>query len=204
MLDIEPLLDTPVRQLSLGQRMRCDLAAALLHAPRCSSSTSPPSAWTPSRKLAVREFVRKLNRERGVTVILTTHDMDDIEALCSRVIVIGQGRILSDGTLADLRRSVTNERWLTVDLADGCEDLADPDAVVIRREGRRFTLRFDPQQVAPAALISRLAGRYPIRDLFVENPPIEQIIARLYAKAARLLHAGTAAGGRPIEAPTPP
>jgi ABC-2 type transport system ATP-binding protein len=135
-------------------------------------------------KLAVRDFVRTLNRQQQTTVILTTHDMDDIEALCSRVIVIGQGRILSDGTLADLRRSVTNERWLIVDLADGCETLDDPGATTIDREGRRFTLRFDPDRVPTAALISRIASRYPVRDLFVEEPPIEQIIARLYSKAA--------------------
>jgi ABC-2 type transport system ATP-binding protein len=194
MLDIEPLLETPVRQLSLGQRMRCDLAAALLHAPALLFLDEPTIGLDAISKLAVRDFVLKLNRQRGVTVILTTHDMDDIEALCSRVIVIGQGRILSDGTLAALRGSVTNERWLTVDLADGCQDLADPDAVVIRKEGKRFTLRFDPQQIAPAALISRLAGTYPIRDLFVENPPIEQIIARLYARAAGTAPAEQVAG----------
>jgi ABC-2 type transport system ATP-binding protein len=192
MLDIEPLLDTPVRQLSLGQRMRCDLAAALLHAPSLLFLDEPTIGLDAISKLAVRDFVRDLNRRRGVTVILTTHDMDDIEALCNRVIVIGQGRILSDGTLADLRRSVTNDRWLIVDLADGCEDLADPDATVILREGRRVTLRFDPRRIEPAALIGRLANRYPIRDLFVENPPIEQIIAQLYVKAA----AGTIAGDK--------
>lgn len=183
LLDLAPLLDVPVRQLSLGQRMRCDLAAALLHSPPLLFLDEPTIGLDAVSKLAVRDFVRKLNRQRGVTVILTTHDMDDIEALCSRVIVIGGGRILSDGSLADLRRSVTNERWLTVDVADGCDHLADVDATVLRREGRRFTLRFDPDRIAPATLISRLAASYPIRDLFVENPPIEQIIAELYNRA---------------------
>jgi ABC-2 type transport system ATP-binding protein len=182
MLDIEPLLDTPVRQLSLGQRMRCDLAAALLHGPSLLFLDEPTIGLDAISKLAVREFVLKLNRQRGVTVILTTHDMDDIEALCSRVMVIGQGRILSDGTLAGLRRSVTNERWLIVDVADGCESLEDAGATTLKREGRRFTLRYDPDQVPTAALISRIANRYPVRDLFVAEPPIEQIIAQLYAK----------------------
>src|SRR5438093_13631925 len=91
-------------------------------------------------KLAVREFIGRLNRERGVTVILSTHDMDDIEALCRRVMVIGNGQILSDGTLADLRASVTGERWLTVDLAESAAAtvVTDPDAQLIRQEGRRF------------------------------------------------------------------
>ncbi|MCC7406644.1 MAG: ATP-binding cassette domain-containing protein [Phycisphaeraceae bacterium] len=182
LLDLGPLLDTPVRQLSLGQRMRCDLAAALLHRPDVLFLDEPTIGLDAVSKLAVRQFVKTLSRDRGVTVILTTHDMDDIEALCSRVMVIGQGRILSDGSFEALRRSVTSERWLIVDLADGGE-VADSQATVLSREGPRVTLRFDPLEVPPATLISRITAQYPVHDLFVENPPIERIIAELYAKA---------------------
>jgi ABC-2 type transport system ATP-binding protein len=182
LLDLAPLLDTPVRQLSLGQRMRCDLAAALLHAPDLLFLDEPTIGLDAVSKLAVRDFVRRLNRERGVTVLLTTHDMDDIEALCTRVMVIGGGRILSDGTLEALRAGVTRERWLIVDLADGAETPADPDAPLIRREGSRVYLRFDPAAVSPAELIGRLAARHPVRDLFVQDPPIEEIVARLYGE----------------------
>jgi ABC-2 type transport system ATP-binding protein len=133
----------------------------------------------------VRDFVKRLNRDRGVTVILTTHDMDDIESLCSRVIVIGGGKILSDGTLSELRTRVTRERWLTIDLADEDGQVSDPDASVIRREGQRVCLAFDPQAVAPAEMIRRITSRHAIRDLFVENPPIEAIIARLYQTTSR-------------------
>src|SRR5436309_91714 len=97
LLALEPLLDTPVRQLSLGQRMRCDLAAALLHAPSLLFLDEPTIGLDAVSKLAVRDFIRRLNRERGVTVILTTHDMDDVEALSSRVILIAAGRLLSGG-----------------------------------------------------------------------------------------------------------
>jgi ABC-2 type transport system ATP-binding protein len=180
LLDLTKLLDVPVRQLSLGQRMRCDLAAALLHSPPILFLDEPTIGLDAVSKLAVRDFIRKLNRERGVTVILTTHDMDDIEALCTRVIVIGEGKILSDGTLADLRARVTRQRWLTVDLADDNTAIEDAQATVIRREGQRVCLAFDPQQVSPAELIGRITSRHPIRDLFVENPPIETIIAKLY------------------------
>jgi len=180
LLDLAPLLDVPVRQLSLGQRMRCDLAAALLHSPRLLFLDEPTIGLDAVSKLAMRDFVRRLNREGGVTVMLTTHDMDDIEALCSRVLVIGEGRILSDGTLDDLRRRVTTERWLTVDLRDEEEEVGDPHAVVISREGARVCLRFDPAEVTPAALIARITAKHAIHDLFVENPPIEEIIARLY------------------------
>ncbi len=180
LLTLEPLLDVPVRQLSLGQRMRCDLAAALLHSPAILYLDEPTIGLDAISKLAVRDFVRRLNRQEGVTVILTTHDMDDIEALCSRVLVISQGRILSDGSLAGLRAQVTTERRLIVDLVDEADWMEDPDAEVIRRDGRRLYLRFDPERIPAAQLIARLTSRYAIQDLYVENPPIEEIIARLY------------------------
>jgi len=183
LLDLRPLLDIPVRQLSLGQRMRCDLAAALLHAPSILFLDEPTFGLDAVSKLAVRDFIKRHSRERGVTVILTTHDMDDIETLCNRIIVIGNGTLLSDGSLAELRARVTRERWLTIDLADADAQIADPDATVIRRDGHRVWLAFDPQVVAPAELIRRVTAALPIRDLFVENPPIETIVARLYGKS---------------------
>ena len=148
LLDLEKLLDVPVRQLSLGQRMRCDLAAALLHAPDILFLDEPTIGLDAVSKLAVRDFIKRLNRDEGVTVILTTHDMDDIEALCTRVMVIAGGKILSDGSLEELRGRVTRERWLTVDLVDPGAAIADPDAAVIRRDGQRVCLAFDPQVVA--------------------------------------------------------
>lgn len=182
-LSLESLLDVPVRQLSLGQRMRCDLAAALLHAPRLLFLDEPTIGLDAVSKLAVRDFVRRLNRERGLTVILTTHDLDDIEALCTRVMVIANGTILSDGTLAGLRSRVSSERRLTVDLeADGAL-VEDPAAEVVVRDGNRVILRFDPQAVSSAALIARITARYPVRDLFVTETPIEELVGRLYAEA---------------------
>ena len=180
MLSIEPILDTPVRQLSLGQRMRCDLVAALLHSPSLLYLDEPTIGLDAVAKLAVRDFVQRLNRDRGVTVILTTHDMDDIEALCSRVMLINRGRILLDGTLGDLRARVTQERRLIVDLAEDKEWVEDPDAVAVRQNGRRLHLSFDPARVSAAELIGRITSRYAIRDLYLENPPIEEIVAQLY------------------------
>ena len=182
LLNLDSLIDVPVRQLSLGQRMRCDLAAALLHSPPLLFLDEPTIGLDAVSKLGVRDFVKRLNRERGVTVILTTHDMDDIEALCTRVMVIGQGRILSDGTLKDMKERVTRERRLTLDLVDGTETVHDPDAEVISRVGHRIHLSFDPQQVSAATLIGRIVARHPVRDLYVESPPIEEIIARMYEK----------------------
>ena len=180
LLTLEPLLDTPVRQLSLGQRMRCDLAAALLHAPSILFLDEPTIGLDAVSKLAVRGFVKRLNRDRGVTVILTTHDMDDIEALCSRVMVIGAGRILSDGTVADLRSRVTTERRLIIDLVEESPRFSVAGANLLLQEGNRVHLGFDPEQTPAADLIARVTADHPVRDLFVENPPIEEIIADLY------------------------
>src|SRR5262249_37524899 len=130
LLDLGPLLDVPVRQLSLGQRMRCELAASLLHTPDLLFLDEPTIGLDAVSKLAVRQFIKRLNRERGVTVILTTHDMDDIEALCTRVIVIGGGHILSDGSLDALRACVTRERWLLLDVSDPAIVPSDLEAEV--------------------------------------------------------------------------
>ena len=184
-MDLGPLMDVPVRQLSLGQRMRCDLAAALLHRPSILFLDEPTIGLDAVSKLAFRDSIKRFNRERGVTVILTTHDMDDIEALCTRVMVIGEGVILYDGALEALRESIAPERRLIIDLAEPDAAVSDPDAVVMRREGPRVHLSFDPRHIPPADLIARIASRHPVRDLFVENPPIEEIIARMYSEERR-------------------
>ena len=185
LLNISSLLDTPVRQLSLGQRMRCDLAASLLHSPEILFLDEPTIGLDATTKLAFRDFIRKLNKERGVTIILTTHDMDDIEALCQRVIVIHEGGIFQDGTLDELRIRVTNERRLIVDLQDENSEFNDPDMEIISREKQRIVMKFDPEKITAAELISKVAAHHRIRDLFIENPPIEEIIAQLYGKVQR-------------------
>jgi ABC-2 type transport system ATP-binding protein len=180
LLGLAALLDTPVRQLSLGQRMRCDLAAALLHEPRILFLDEPTIGLDAPAKLAVRRFVRTLNRERGVTVILTTHDMDDIEALCRRVLLVNHGRVLSDGPIERLRAIVGAERRLTVDLEDETAEIGGDDVRLVHRDRGRVTLAFDPARVPSARLIARIAAEHAIRDLFVENRPIDEVIAELY------------------------
>jgi ABC-2 type transport system ATP-binding protein len=181
-LDLSALLDVPVRQLSLGQRMRCDLAASLLHSPEILFLDEPTIGLDAVSKLAVRDFVKHLNRDHGVTVILTTHDMDDIEALCTRVMVIGDGKILSDGTIQDLRQRVSSERRLIVDLENEGETIVEDRAEMVRQDGHRVELRFRPEETSAAELISRITAQHAVRDLFVENPPIEEVIAQIYGE----------------------
>jgi len=182
-LALAGLLEIPVRQLSLGQRMRCEIAASLLHAPPLLFLDEPTIGLDAVSKLAVRDFVRQIHREHGVTVILTTHDMDDIEALCQRVILIGRGRILVDGTLADLRRQVTLERRLIIEgLPAASVELDLLGARLAPDNGHRTCIYFDPAQIAPTDLLARITERYQIRDFWVEDQPIEETIARLYAQ----------------------
>lgn len=181
LLDLSRFLDTPVRQLSLGQRMRCDLAAALLHRPKILYLDEPTIGLDALSKLAVRDLVQKLNRDLGVTVLLTTHDMDDIEALCRRVLVLNEGNLFLDGTLEQLRERVSSERRLIVDLEDPNAKVNHSLVQPIRQEGHRVWLRFDPRQISVTQLIAQITLNHAILDLYVENPPIEEIIAKLYA-----------------------
>lgn len=181
LLDLERLLPTPVRQLSLGQRMRCEIAASMLHEPRVLFLDEPTIGLDAVAKLAVRDFVKTLNRERGVTVILTTHDMQDVEALAERVIVIGNGLILADGSLSALRRGALAERRLRVHFAGDVVVGDVPGATVRQRDVRSVELAFDPGVTSAHRLIAHVASEYDVEDVHLEEPPIEEVIARFYA-----------------------
>jgi ABC-2 type transport system ATP-binding protein len=180
LMRLEKVLNQPVRQLSLGQRMRCEITAALLHEPPLVFLDEPTIGLDAPSKLAVREFIGRINRERGVTVILTTHDMHDIEALAERVIVIGDGRILADGDFDALRAGVLAERRLFVDFAGEAPALEDADVRVVNRDGRQLELAFDPRRIPAPSLIARIAAAHAVDDIHVEEPAIEEVIARFY------------------------
>jgi ABC-2 type transport system ATP-binding protein len=181
LLDLDRILGTPVRQLSLGQRMRCEIAASMLHEPRVLFLDEPTIGLDAVAKLAVREFVKTLNREHGVSVILTTHDMQDIEALAERVIVIGNGVILTDGSLEALRRGALAERRLWVHFANDVEDVRIAGVSVRQRQGRSVELSFDPRVTSAHRLIAQVAAEFEVEDVHLEEPPIEEVIARFYA-----------------------
>ncbi|MEU8650407.1 ATP-binding cassette domain-containing protein [Streptomyces sp. NPDC048737] len=181
LLDLEALLEVPVRQLSLGQRMRGDIAAALLHDPEVLYLDEPTIGLDVVSKTRVREFLGELNTGRGTTVLLTTHDLQDIERLCSRVMVIDHGRMVYDGPLAGLHEAGESERTLVVDLERELPPVdAGPTARVVRVEGPRQWLAF-PASGSAAPLVARIAAEYPLVDLSVREPDIEAVIGRMYA-----------------------
>jgi ABC-2 type transport system ATP-binding protein len=181
LLDLGDLLDTPVRQLSLGQRMRGDIAAALLHDPEVLYLDEPTIGLDVVSKGRLREFLREVNAEREVTLLLTTHDLQDIEQLCSRVMVIDHGSLVYDGKLAGLHELGSSTRTLIVDLVDAADPIDVPGATVKRVEGPRQWLSF-PADASAAPLVAAVAARHDVADLSIAEPDIEDVIRDLYLR----------------------
>lgn len=192
-LDLGDFLDTPVRQLSLGQRMRGDLAAALLHQPKLVYLDEPTIGLDVVAKARIREFLRTEHHERGLTVMLTTHDMDDIEALCERMVIVDHGRKLYDGALTAIRDELGGERRLIAVLDDaelvrlpvdatGKPDVLDlpPGVRVAAVEPPRLSLAFTRDSLPGHELVAWLGARYRLRDVTFEEPEIEDVIRRIY------------------------
>ncbi len=184
LLDAGSLLRTPVRQLSLGQRMKCELIGSLLHNPRILFLDEPTIGLDAVTKLALRAFLTDLNRREGVTMLLTTHDMDDIEALCSRVMVIGKGSLLFNGGMDELRERYAPYRVIRARLARECAAPDLPEAESVKLDGLNAEITFLPAKAAPAQIIARLAEACPLADLTVEAPDIERLVADMYGEMA--------------------
>lgn len=180
LLELAPFLDTPVRQLSLGQRMRGELTAALLHDPELLFLDEPTIGLDVVSKEAVRGFLAELNERHGTTLVLTTHDLADIERLCGRLVVVDHGRIAHDGTLADLHARYGSRRRLVVELDQPGPPLVVDGAVteLVEAEGRRQTLALDGP-LPP--VVAAVAAAAPLRDLRLVEPAIEDVIRKLWA-----------------------
>ncbi|MBK8165819.1 MAG: ATP-binding cassette domain-containing protein [bacterium] len=190
LLETGKLLSQPVRKLSLGQRMRCDLAAALLHRPRVLFLDEPTIGLDVVAKENIRGFLRDIRQRDGVTVILTTHDLGDIEQLCRRVIIIDQGRVHFDGELADLRRRVGQTVSLSVELREpaGSDELAAATgALPVAWEaasGLRHVARFNRAEVRAAEVIRLVVNDRQVQDLHLAEQPIEHVVREIYRQAA--------------------
>jgi ABC-2 type transport system ATP-binding protein len=180
LLELDAFINTPVRSLSLGQRMRADLCAALLHNPALLFLDEPTIGLDVVAKERIRQFILHINRQRGVTVILTTHDLSDVEKLCERVMIIDLGRLLYDGALAGLRQRFGGKRRLVVDFAEDYSDITVDGAEVVERDERRATYQFERGQLAASELIGRVSARFRLLDLEVREPDIEETVRRIY------------------------
>jgi viologen exporter family transport system ATP-binding protein len=183
LLDMDPFLETPVRQLSLGQRMRGEVTAALLHSPDLLVLDEPTIGLDLLSKEALRAFLIRERRERGTTILLTTHDLPDIERLCDRLLVVDHGHLVFDGSLPKLVSRVGAERVLVVDLVEPGPPLDDVPGTVLRSveaEGLRQHLAFRPDRTTAAEVVAAVSARVPLRDLTVTEPDIEDVVRRIY------------------------
>ena len=180
LLELDPFLNTPVRSLSLGQRMRADICAALLHNPPLLFLDEPTIGLDVIAKDRIRQFIHYINQEFGTTIILTTHDLSDVEKLCERVMIIDKGQLLFDGPLMTLKTRFGGKRELVVDFAETYERVSVAGAQVAAQNGLRATYQFEQDAISASELIGRLSAQYRIRDLIVQEPDIEQTIRRIY------------------------
>jgi len=178
-LELDPFLDTPVRQLSLGQRIRGELTAAMLHGPELLFLDEPTIGLDVVAKQRVRDFLVEINREDGVTVMLTTHDLGDIERLCNRLLVIDHGSLIWDGGIPELKERYGGERTLVIDLEEPAPPIEVEGAVVDRVDGPRQWLRF---KGSASEITSRVAESARLVDLQVQEPDIEEIVRRIYIR----------------------
>ena len=179
-LEMEPFLQIPVRSLSLGQRMRADLCAAFLHDPALVFLDEPTIGLDVVAKQRIREFITYLNRKRQTTVLLTTHDVSEVEKLCERVLIIDHGKILFDGQLTQLLTEFGGKRLLSVEFAEPYPSPALQDAAIIQQSGVKVTYAFERKAVSASQLINRLSAQYRISDLEVRDQPIEDTIRQIY------------------------
>jgi ABC-2 type transport system ATP-binding protein len=212
LLDLGPLLPRPARQLSLGQRMRCDLAASLVHAPSILYLDEPTIGLDVAVKERMRRFIRRLNRDRGVTLLLTSHDLGDIEDLCQRLVMIDKGKIVFDGPLQTIKQRFGRQRVIRLVLTEACPTAArtaaevlsgsvrlGPDAIQ-QPEPHRLTIPFDSAHTTAAAVASRLLPVLPVHDFQIDEPSVEAIIRGLYEGTLAL--ADTAPVLTPAPAPS--
>ncbi len=181
LLDLGPLLDKPTRQLSLGERMKCELAAALLHQPTTLFLDEPTIGLDVAMQVAIRDFVRSYNQRHEATVLLTSHYMDDVVALCPRIIVIDQGKLIHDGDLRQLIKAMDPDKRVSFTLTQAiAEDELGKLGTPLARDGQRLTLRV-PERELPA-VVGRLLGALKAADLAIEDPPLEDILRVMFGK----------------------
>lgn len=179
LLELEEIIKVPVRQLSLGQRMRCEIAASLLHSPKILFLDEPTIGLDANSKIVVRNFIKEINKTNKITVILTTHDMSDIEYLASRIILIGKGKVLYDGSLDKIKNLFDKKKIVKIKTNDNLDDINIKGIIDITKEDNTYIYRIDTSILSLSSFIKKLST-YNIDDIDVENQNIDDIILNLY------------------------
>jgi len=183
-LDLEKLLHVPIRQMSLGQKMRSELAATLIHEPKVVYLDEPTIGLDVLVKERIRDFIRQQNQEKGITVMLTTHDLGDIEELCQRVIIIDAGKLIYDGPLAVIKERFGKFREITFETASILDHLTEPKgAEVIRQEKNKITLRFDRSQTSASEVATDVMNQAKVVDFSLAEPDLAMIVKQIYRGA---------------------
>ena len=192
LLGLDEFLHSPVRKLSLGQRMRCDIAAALLHNPPILFLDEPTIGLDVVAKDRIREFLKEINRTLKTTILLTTHDLSDIEELCRRIVIIDHGKLIYDGTLDGLRRRLGTINQISIHLEDRRDSLnldqALGNGAAIQWEhldDLTYRIRYNRERVSSADIIRKIVNEVPVRDIYIEAEPIEEIIKTIYSEGLR-------------------
>lgn len=180
LLNLEKIIKIPVRQLSLGQRMQCEIVASLLHKPKILFLDEPTIGLDAVSKKVIREFIKKINREQKVTVILTTHDMSDIEALAKRIILIGKGRKLYDGSLKNLKEKYDNLKYITIHTSDNIKQLRKKGIVNQKKTSIGYKFIIDIRIISISNFLNYLSEKFNIVDIEIDNENIDNIIVKLY------------------------
>jgi len=182
LLELGDLVDKPARQLSLGERMKCELAAALLHGPTTLFLDEPTIGLDVAMQLAIRDFIRRYNQKHQATVLLTSHYMDDVVALCPRIIVIDHGRIVHDGELKSLIKTMDPDKRVSFTIAGPLDDAALAKlGTLLTRDGNRLTLRVAERELPD--VVSHLLGTLKVSDLGIEDPPLEDVLRVMFGRS---------------------
>ena len=181
---MENLLEVPVRKMSLGQRIRGDLALSMLHDPQILFLDEPTIGLDIEIKDKVCEYIKSIQADRGTTIVLTTHDLRDVEKLCNRLVIVDKGYIIYDGSITQLKKQHGDYRELTFETDVNFSQLTLPNVDSIRRDGSRVHLRFDRNKCTASQLLAKIDGQYRVSDIVIEEPGIETIIKDIYRSKA--------------------
>ncbi len=179
-LDLEEILNVPLRQLSLGQKMKCELAGSLLHKPKILFLDEPTIGLDATSKLKVREFIKHINKEYGITVILTTHDMNDIEALTNKIIIIGKGRLLYNGSFDEIKHKYKNFKTIEIEFEKEYDNITLDGFEFVKKEGRMQTFKTTQKGFKLSDFVVDISKKYKVIDVQVESISLEEIISKMF------------------------